>query len=151
MLHTKHVHQKGDWEQILVADAVVVHGADFCVHVPGSTGQATLSDLGETLGDLNLDRDEALQAFLSLPDVNALSENLLESFEATFAGSFHSLDDALRALSPLEDWENDLADWQVNNGVDEDALEWNYQPLYRRLRDVYDLVEWKVALHAFNK
>lgn len=138
-------------QQILVADTVTVRGERVRVHVPGTTGHTGLAGLSESLVNLNLHRDPALQAFLSLSDVNALSDNVLESFEATFAGSFRDYGEALRALSPLEDWQKSLADWQIDNGVDTDALKWNFGPLYEHLRNVYDLVERKGMLHAFNK
>ena len=65
------------------------------------------------------------------------------------AVSFESEEEALRALSPLEDWENSLADWCIDHGLDFEALEWNYAPLMERLRTIYDLVEEGGRIHAF--
>ncbi len=75
----------------------------------------------------------------------------MESFHEAFAGTFTSEEDALRALSPLEDWETSLADWCIDQGLEYDALEWNYEPLMARLRDIYDVVEREEVLHVFVK
>jgi hypothetical protein len=138
-------------EQVLVRTDVTVAGEHFAVHIPGSCGDEAIADLRATLADLQLPEDEALQAFLSLPDVNAMSGDIMESFHETFAGSFHTEEDALRALSPLVEWEGSLADWQIDNAVDAESLEWNYAPLLERLREIYDLVQWKGYIHAFVK
>lgn len=68
-----------------------------------------------------------------------------------FAGTYQTEEAALRALSPLEDWETSLADWCIDNGLEPEALDWNYEPLMARLRDVYEVVEGKEVLHVFNK
>lgn len=138
-------------EQVLVATGITVGGQFFTVHVPGSYGDEASHELRETLTELQVPEDEALQAFLALPDVNAMSGDIMERFHESFAGSFHTEEDALRALSPLIEWEGSLADWQIDNTVDPESLEWNYAPLLERLAEVYDLVHWKGALHAFIK
>ena len=138
-------------EQVLVRTGVTVGGQYFTVHVPGSYGDEAIHELRETLTELQLPEDEALQAFLALPDVNAMSGDIMESFHEAFAGSFHTEEDALRALSPLVEREGSLADWQIDNAVDPESLEWNYAPLLERLAEVYDLVHWKGAIHAFIK
>ncbi|MFT4259478.1 hypothetical protein [Microbacterium sp.] len=138
-------------EQVLVRTGITVHGQYITVHIPGCYGDEAIEDLRATLTDLQLPEDEALQAFLALPDVSAMSGDIMESFHESFAGSFHTEEDALRALSPLVEWEGSLADWQIDNAVDPESLEWNYAPLLERLAEVYDLVPWKGALHAFIK
>lgn len=138
-------------EQVLVATGITVAGEHFTVHVPGSYGDEAITDLRQTLTELRLPEDEALQAFLSLPDVNAMSGDIMESFHEAYCGSFGDEEDALRDLSPLHEWEQSLSEWQIDNAVDEEALEWNYQPLIERLREVYDLAEWKGRIHAFTK
>lgn len=73
------------------------------------------------------------------------------SFHEAFAGTYENEEAALRALSPLEDWETSLADWCIDQGVEPEALDWNYEPLIGRLRDLYDLVEREGRIHAFIK
>jgi hypothetical protein len=138
-------------EQVLVATGITVGGQFFTVHVPGSYGDEAIHELRETLTELQLPEDEALQAFLALPDVNAMSGDIVESFHESFAGSFHTEEDALRALNPLIEWEGSLADWQIDNAVDPESLKWNYALLLERLAEVYDLVHRKGTLHAFIK
>ena len=138
-------------DQILVRTGITVGDQVFTVHVPGSKGDTAIQQLRETLTELQLPEDDALQAFLTLPDVDATSTDLMDSFHEAFAGSFHTEEEVLRALSPLGEWETSLADWQIDNAVDPGSLEWNYAPLLERLAEIYDLVQWKGAFLAFVK
>ncbi|VXB67559.1 hypothetical protein [Frigoribacterium sp. 9N] len=83
--------------------------------------------------------------------MNALTDNLMESFHEAFAGTYAHEEAALRALSPLAEWESELADWCVDNGIEPEAVTWNLTPLMERLRGIYDLVEKEGRLHAFVK
>jgi len=138
-------------DQLLVRTSVPVGEQRFVVNVPASWHSGHEDELIELLATLQLPEDEALQAFLSLPDVSVGTEDIMESFHEAFAGTYATEEAALRALSPLEDWENGLADWCIDNGIEPEALEWNYDPLMARLRDIYDVVEGKEVLHVFVK
>lgn len=138
-------------DKLLVRTEVSVRGQPLTIHLPASLDNKQIDELTEGLQNLNLDRDEALQAFLSLPDVDANTEMIMESFHEAFAGTHRDKSAALRALSPLEEWETELTDWRLERGVDLEALEWNLAPLLERLREIYDLVEWKGKVHAFYK
>lgn len=137
--------------QLLVPTSIRVGDDRFVVSVPADWHSGNEDELIELLTTLQLPEDPALQAFLALPDVSAGTENIMESFHEAFAGTYVSEEAALRALSPLEDWEASLADWCIDNGVDYEALEWNHEPLMNRLRDIYDVVEMKEVFHAFVK
>lgn len=136
-------------DQLLVRSEVGVNGHRFTVNIPASWHSGDVDGLIETLTELQLAEDSALQAFLALPDVNVGTDNIMESFHEAFAGTYSSDEHALRVLSPLEDWETSLADWCIDNGIESEALDWNYAPLMARLRDIYDIVEKEGVLHAF--
>ncbi len=136
-------------DQLLIRTSIPIAGRRFIVNVPASWHSGNEDDLIELLTMLQLPKDQALQAFLSLPDVSVGTDDIMESFHEAFAGTYRNEEAALRALSPLEDWENSLADWCIDNGVEPEALDWNYEPLIARLRDIYDVVEGEEALHVF--
>lgn len=138
-------------DNLLVRTELYVQGVPYRVHLPASVDSGGTDALSEELINLDIDKDDALQAFLSLPDVDATKPQLMEAFHEAHAGSYEDHEQALRALSPLEDWENELADWCIDHGVDFEALQWNYEPLIERLRQIYDLVEQQGVLHAFVK
>lgn len=144
-------HQPPKLDQLLVRTSVRIGDGRFIVNVPASWQSGDENALVQLLTTLQLDQDEALQAFLTLPDVSVGVDDIMESFHEAFAGTYQSEESALRALSPLEDWENSLADWCIDHGVDFDALDWNFAPLMDRLRDLYDLVEQEGRIHAFIK
>lgn len=138
-------------DQLLVRTSIRVGDSRYVVNIPASWDSGEEDGVVELLTELQLDQDEALQAFLSLTDVSVGADDIMERFHEAFAGTYADEESALRSLSPLEDWENSLADWCIDQGVDFDALEWNYAPLMERLRDVYDVVKIGEAFHAFIK
>lgn len=138
-------------DRLLVPCTLTVRGELVRAHVPADHTSEEIAELAESLAELDVDRDDALQAFLTLPDVNAAAGNVMESFHEMHAGTFTGIEHALRALSPLAEWEDDLAEWAIDHGIEPEALEFNLEPLAARLRDIYDLVEWKERLHAFVK
>lgn len=138
-------------DQLLIRTSIRVGGQRFIVNVPASWHSGHEDELIELLTTLQLDQDEALQAFLSLPDVSVGTDDIMESFHEAFAGTYRDEEAALRALSPLEDWEKSLADWCIDNGVEPEALDWNYEPLIKRLRGIYDVVKGTEVLHVFVK
>lgn len=144
-------HLPPQLEQLLVRTEVSVDEEQFTVHIPAHYDNAAIAELTETLTVLNLPQNQALQAFLQLQDVNALSGDIMESFHESFAGSYSDMENLVRALSPLEDWESDLADWRDNHGIEPDALKWNIDLLGEHLRQIYDLVDWKGRLYAFSR
>lgn len=80
-----------------------------------------------------------------------MQDDLMEGLHENFAGTYPNNEGALRALSPLSEWEYSLADWCIDNGIEFDALDWNLEPLISRLAEVYDLIELKGRVHAFIK
>ncbi len=136
-------------DQLLVRSDVRVGGHRFTVNIPANWHSGDVDGLIQTLSEVQLAEDSALQAFLTLPDVSVGTDNIMASFHEAFAGTFSIDEHALRALSPLEDWEASLADWCIDNGIEAEALDWNYAPLMARLRDIYDIVEKEGVLHAF--
>lgn len=144
-------HLPPNLNRLLVRTGVTISGDRFIVNIPASWHSGDVDGLIETLTDLQLPEDKALQAFLALPGVSAGTKSIMESFHEAFAGTYPDEEAALRALSPLEDWENSLADWCIDHGVEHEALDWNLTPLFERLADVYNLVEQGGRLHAFVK
>lgn len=135
--------------QLLVRTSVRVGDERIIVNIPAHWDSGEIDGLIETLGELQITEDNALRAFLSLPDVSAGTDDIMESFHEAFAGTYGTEEDALRALSPLEEWEVDLSNWCVDNGIEPEAIRWNHEPLMTRLRDLYDLVERERRIHAF--
>lgn len=137
--------------QLLVQTSVHIDDQRFAVHVPATSDSGEIDKLVETLTLLKLPEDRALQAFLSLPDVNAADPNVLESFRESYVGSYGDIENAVREFSPLEDWEVELSNWAADHGLPEDAVTIRTEPIEALVRETYDLVEWKGQIHVFNK
>src|SRR3546814_3251949 len=123
----EHVPPKLD--QLLVRTRIRVCGKQVTVSIPASWDSGEVDGLIETLTILQVPEDDALQAFLSLRDVNAGTDDIMESFHEAFAGTYPSEEEALSALSPLEDWKTCLHDWWVDPGPEPATPEMNREPL----------------------
>lgn len=138
-------------EQLLVPTGIDVDDWYFTVHVPASFGREAIEELAATLHELQLDKDEALQAFLSLPDVNAMSGDIMESFHENYIGTFGSIEDAVHGLLEIDEWEKEVHEFAAERHLYVDNISPDYEALLERARDAYDIVEWKDKVYAFYK
>lgn len=123
----------------------------FTVHVPASYGCEAIGELDATLHELQLDNDEALQSFLSLPDVNAMSGDIMESFHENYIGTFTSAQDAVHGLLEIDEWEKEVHEFAAERHLYIENVTPDYEALLERARDAYDVVECKGQVYAFYK
>lgn len=138
-------------DQLLITTGLRVGEERFAVHIPASADSGAIDELTETLIQLRLPEDEALQAFLSLPDVNVLSGDIMGSFEEAFVGSWNYLEDAVRELAELGSLEDDLRLFTDERGLPEEAITIDYEVIENKVREAYDIVEMRRQIHVFNK
>ncbi len=144
-------HLPPQLHQLLVRTELDVGGEQFTVHVPADQPENAIGQLALTLNEMALRQNPALQAFLALPDVDACSSDLHESFEGNFISTFDSFEDATHGLLELDEWEKDISEYAVERGFVIDSLTPDYEALIQRANDAYDLIEWKDKVHAFYK
>jgi len=138
-------------DRILVETTLQVGDEELTLHVPASCGRAAIDTLAIRLQELGVEADEAMQAFLSLPDVNAAAGNLTESFTSNYIDTYESLEDATHHLMEIDEWERDITDYARERGFHVEGVSPDYEVLIERVRDAYDLVEWKNKVHGFYK
>lgn len=138
-------------ERLLVRTEIQVNDGSFTVHLPASLDSEQIDGIREELTNLRLDEDEALQAFVSLADVDANTEMLMEAFHENFVGTFKSLEDAIEGLCEIDEWEAEVNDFAAERGLFIEQYTVDYEALRDRLNDSYDLVEWKGSVHVFYK
>lgn len=144
-------HQPPKLEQLLVRSSVRIGGQEFVVNIPASWDSGETDGLIETLTDLRLPEDDALQAFLSLPDVSAGSDDIMESFHESFVQSYPFIEDAVRDLAELDSLELAIDEATASHALPDSAVQIDYSLIEEHLREAYDLVEWKGYVHVFNK
>lgn len=144
-------HLPPQLERLLVRTELVVAEQSFTVHVPASCPQLDIDQLAITLRQLRLHADEAMQAFLTLPDVNALTDDLPAALSSSYIDTYESFEDAVNNLLEVDEWEKDINDYANERGFTIDGLIPNYEVLTERVRDAYDLVEWRGSVHGFYK
>ncbi|MBX3195396.1 MAG: hypothetical protein KF727_09925 [Microbacteriaceae bacterium] len=142
-------HQAPQLDRLLVRADLALGEQHLSVHVPASTPRDAIDQLAGTLRELGVDGDEAMQAFLSLPDVNALTDDLTAAFSASYVDTFDRLEDAVHGLMEVDEWEKDINEYAHERGFFVEGVTPDYEVLIERVRDAYDLVEWKGAVHAF--
>lgn len=138
-------------EQLLVPTGIDVSDWHFTVHVPANYGREGIEELTETLHELQLDKDEALQAFLSLPDVNAMGGDIMEDFHENHIGTFDSIEHAIHVLLELDEREKEVHEFAAERHLYIESVTPDYETLLERARDAYDVVEWKDKVYAFYR
>lgn len=138
-------------DRLLVHTEIVVRDEPFIVHLPASLDREQIAGISEELTNLQLDQDHALQAFLSLPDVDANTAMIMESFEEAFVGTFLTIEDAVHGFCEIEEWEGEVNEFAAKRGLFIGQYTVDYEALADRLREIYDLVQWKDRVHVFTK
>lgn len=133
-----------------VPTEVAVDGLTMTVNVPGIYGRDTIAELPETLSELRLAEDIGLQAFLSVPGVNALSGDIMEDFHNCYIGIWKNLEDAIGELCLLSDREEEVADFASERKLFYDYLTPDYEALQEELEETFSLVEREGRVYVFN-
>lgn len=144
-------HMPPKLEQILVRTGVEVGDWYLTVHVPASYNQAAIDELTETLAELQLDRDVALQAFLNLPDVNAMSGDIMQDFHDNYIGTYMSIKDAIHEVAEVDEIERDVRDYAEERHLFIEGVTPDYEALREAAENGYDFVEREGRVYAFTK
>jgi hypothetical protein len=137
-------------EKLLVATRVVVGDNVSTLYVPASLSGDQITALGERLSLLPIAASAAFRIFLSLPDVDASSSELEDSFHESYVGEFVSIEDALYGLVELEEWETDLHNFAADRGILPEAVSIDHDVIEAQTREIYDLIEAGGVVYAFN-
>jgi hypothetical protein len=137
--------------QLLVRTSVRVGDDNFVVNIPADWDSGEEDGLIELLTDLQLPEDDALQAFLALPDVSAGVDDIMESFHDSFVAIFDSPEDAVHGLMEVDEWEQEVNEYAAERGLIIDRYSVDYPMLLERLSDAYDLAEWRGRVHVFYR
>ncbi|GAB3608374.1 hypothetical protein GCM10027414_04990 [Humibacter ginsengiterrae] len=140
-----------DLGHLLVATPLVINGETYPVHIPGNCDSTAIDGLARTLTDLQLARDEGLQAFLTLPDVNAMSGDIMGSFNEAYIATFNTIEDAVDVLVEVDELKNEVDQFASERGLVIDSYSPDYEALTERVRDAFDIVEWKGRVYAFAR
>ena len=140
-----------DLERLLIKTELYIRGVPHLVHLPASLDSGGIEALSEDLALLSIEQDEALQAFLTLPDVDASTPMLMEAFHETYVGSYSFLVDAVHELAELDGLEEAIDEAVHGRPLPDGAVSIDYPLIEEHLRDAYDVVEWKGRVYVFAK
>lgn len=138
-------------DQLLVQTELAINEVVQLVHLPASLRSEEIAALSDGLARIGLDEDEAMQAFLSLPDVNAATPDLVRAFHNSYVGTFDFPEDAGRELTELDSLELALHEATESRALPDGVVLIDYSIIDDHVRSAYDLVEWKGRTHVFNK
>jgi hypothetical protein len=120
------------------------------IYVPATKTGDDIQELTAGLVTLIEKHGDSLRAFLRLPDVDATSPNLLESFEQTFCGTYLDMDDVVLNVTEMSDWETELQQWAMERGI-AGAVYIDRAAIEEQTREVYDIVELEGRCHVFYR
>lgn len=145
-----HPHEP-ELDGILVATTIHIGEKSFTVHVPAHYKQAVIDELTETLAVLCLPEDEGLQAFLALPDINAMSGDIMEDFEAHHVGTYGSIEDALTEIAELDQRESEVTEHANNLCLYIDGITPDYEALCDEAAEGFTFVNRGGKTYVFYK
>lgn len=120
------------------------------IYVPATKTGDDMQELAAGLTTLIEKHGDSLRAFLRLPDVDASSPNLIESFEQTFGGTYLDMEDVVLNVTEMADWETDLQRWAMERGI-AGAVYIDRAAIEEQTREVYDIVELEGRFHVFYR
>ena len=91
---------------------------------------------------------DALDVYLTLPDLDRTSDALLEEFTYAYCGSYVDIDAVLDGVTDVLEWENKIRSTAIELGceefvrIDREAIEW-------QLRSGWDVIGRHGRLHVF--
>ncbi|QZY52873.1 hypothetical protein [Leucobacter tenebrionis] len=138
-------------DNILVPTGVEVGDWYLRVNVPGIYGAKDIQELTETLGELAVDRDVALRAYLSLPDTNAMSGDIMEDFHDCYLGVFTTFEEAIHELTEVDERERDVFTYAEDRQLVIEQMNPDYEALREEVADAFDLVEEEGRVYVFHK
>jgi hypothetical protein len=119
--------------------------------VTGNYDSQAIRELETELCNLQVFKDPALQAYLSLPTVNAMSGDIMEGFHNDFVATYVDLEAAITAMCELDEKESEIAEFASDRHFSFDALAPDYVEYKRRAEEVADFVERGGRVHVFYK
>jgi hypothetical protein len=122
--------------------------------VPGIESLAVSSDDPEvhTRWRFCLDRwGEAFVAFSHLRLTELYTDDVVETFENLYGGSYDDLTQAAIEQIDALGWKDALYKLRRDEGITDDLLEWNYRAVIDRLGDIYTFVRVGGRVHFFAK
>jgi len=134
-----------------VPTEITVDGLTMTVNVPGIYGRDTIAELPDTLSELRLAEDVGLQAFLSVPGVNAVSGDIMEDFHNSSIGVWRDIESAVTELALLDDREEEVQDFAAERKLYFDYLTPDYEALKEELEESLSLVEREGRIYVFSK
>ena len=138
-------------DRVLVPTGVEIGDWYLTVYVPANHNQASIDELTQTLSELRLDQDPALQAFLELPDVNALSGDIMQDFHDNHIGTYLSVEEAIHELAEVDERQRDVREYAEERHLFIEDLRPDYEALRDQAEEGYDIVERGDRVYVFYK
>lgn len=138
-------------ERTLVPTGIEIGDWYLTIHVPADHNQAAIEKLTDALADLHAGEEPVLQAFLTLPDVNAATDNLLEAMGDAYIGDYSDIEAAVHELAEVDERVEDVVDFANERQMHVDDVNADYEALYEILQEGYDLVEHGGRVYVFYK
>lgn len=138
-------------DNILVPTGIEAGDWRLHVNVPGIYSTKDIQELTETLAELAVDKDAALRAYLSLPDTNAMSGDIMQDFHDCYLGVFATVEEAIHELAEVDERERDVFTYAGDRQLVIEQMNPDYEALREEVTDAFDLVEEEGRVYVFHK
>lgn len=138
-------------DQLLVPTTMTIENLTMTVHIPGKYGRTAIEEFAKEFALLQIEKDTGLQAYLSLPNVNAFSGDIMAGFLNSYIAVFRDEEDALRAVLDLDEREHDIQEYASARHLFYDYLTPDWEALKEEASELVDLVEREDRTYVFYK
>ena len=134
---------------MLVPGTVIIDDQRIQLNWPASITTQLQALSSERLTPLLVAHGEAFRAYLTLPDINATDDTLLDNFQEHFEGVYDDIDDIMDNLSELRDWEAQLEAWALDRGLS-GMVSIDREEVAAVTRTMWDIVEIGGRCYVFH-
>lgn len=122
---------------------------DLAQDLVDAINAAETPQAGLRLAALYNEKGAAAIAFTRLPNIGVDHPNLVDAFHDSFLATYNTTEDFIHDQLDSQGWLAATDAHLESTGTPTDFLVWDRDAILRRLRDIYDVVEYGGQIHVF--
>jgi hypothetical protein len=104
----------------------------------------------ERLSALLAEHGDPLRAYLTLDDVDATAETLVDDFHSNYIGWYSNMDEVVEGLTEIQGWERELLQWSMERGL-QGMVSLDREEVEKMTRETWDIVEIGDRFYVFDR
>ena len=136
--------------RLLVHDKIDAPNASIDFYRPASQPREARYATQARIETLLIEYGNRLQAYLTLPDVDATNPTLIDELEANYIGVYRDVAEVISTLTDHDEWQSDLEEWAAERGV-QGMVSLDIDEIEKMARETWDIVELEGRCYVFSR